>query len=168
MITGPILKRSRLSKKLSQEAVGKLINKSRSYIGQVEQGRRFLKEDEKLILQEFFGIPEEARENIPVFIKSVLIPVLNGLQPKTLLTQMLQSTEELGETAKNINLLTGLSAKRKPVPENIVELTSEEILDTMQSLVGCLYVLERDHGYAILTGWERHIRKMRERGFLLE
>jgi NTP pyrophosphatase (non-canonical NTP hydrolase) len=87
-------------------------------------------------------------------LKTVCLPVLYRLNPKTLLTQYLQTAEEVGETAKNINLLTGLSAKRKPVPDDIVERTGEELFDALQSLIGCLAVLERD------------LAKMRERGYL--
>ena len=99
-------------------------------------------------------------------MKTVCLPVLDRLNPKTLLTQYLQTAEEVGETAKNINLLTGLSAKRKPVPDDIVERTGEEIFDALQSLIGCLAVLERDHGLNIKNSWERHLAKMKERGFL--
>lgn len=96
----------------------------------------------------------------------VSLPILDQLNPKSLLTQTLQTIEEVGEAASNINLLTGLSNKRKAVPEDIVERTGEEIFDAMQSLVGCLVVLQRDHGFNIYEGWGRHVQKMLERGYL--
>lgn len=59
-----------------------------------------------------------------------------------------------------------VKGKHKPVPDNIVDLTGEELFDALQSLVGCRAVLERDYGFDINQGWNKHLGKMLERGYL--
>jgi hypothetical protein len=99
-------------------------------------------------------------------MREIVIPILTGLDYKSLLAQGNQITEENGEFAELAGLLTGETGKRKPKPDRLVEKTGEELFDIMQAAAGALAILVRDYGYSLEAGHRRHINKMKGRGWL--
>ena len=95
-------------------------------------------------------------------------PDTGVLKDLNLVSQCLKLTEEAGELAQKIGILTGESGCRKPVPGDIVKQTAEEVFDVMQTAASALVILQRDYGADALKSWKLHLEKMRERGYCTE
>lgn len=101
-------------------------------------------------------------------ITHIILPKLRQDLYQSPLAQALQIQEEAGELAEKIGLLTGATGKRKPVPEDIVDLVAEEALDVAQAACGVLFSLQQNYELRINKATEKHIQKMRERGYLVD
>lgn len=73
--------------------------------------------------------------------------------------------EEAGELAEKIGLLTGATGKRKEVPADIKEQIMEEAIDVMQAAYGVVCAMEL-LGINPEEFMDRHVRKMKTRGYL--
>lgn len=92
------------------------------------------------------------------------------LHPKLyadLLSQNLQVTEEAGELAEKVGLLTGSTGKRKEVPADIAEQVISEAIDVAQAACGVAYAVAYLHKINLKVAIEQHIQKMKERGYLI-
>lgn len=105
---------------------------------------------------------------MPQDTQQIYFPKLNTKTIKSPLKQFSKIAAELGELAENINLLLGIEDQRKEVPEDIAERTIEECFDVAQSAVSMAFSVYEIFGRdgLIEKMQERHIQKMRERGYL--
>lgn len=99
-------------------------------------------------------------------IKNITLPKLRQNLYQSPLAQALQIQEESGELAEKIGLLTGATGKRKTVSGDIVQQVAEEALDVAQAACGVLFALQWLFNLNIDKAVEKHIQKMKDRGYL--
>lgn len=99
-------------------------------------------------------------------VNKITFPKLKDELYQSPLVQALQIQEESGELAEKIGLLLGVTGKRKEVPEDIVEQVAEEALDVAQSACGVLFALQSMFNIKLDKAIEKHIAKMKNRGYL--
>lgn len=103
---------------------------------------------------------------------------LRGLFPPTvnlyrydnygLLAQTMQLSEEVGELAESVGLLTGATGKRKARGGHMEagRRVIEEVLDIMQVCAGLLYILQARDGHNMDVQHRQHISKLQQRNYI--
>lgn len=98
--------------------------------------------------------------------KTISLPRLSQLTP-TLESTMLKITEEVGELAQVIGKYRGLSGERHTMEEEeIVRAIVSELLDVAQTATSMMFVIEDLYGIDMSREMEKHIDKLREKGYL--
>ncbi|SIS78625.1 MazG-like family protein [Alicyclobacillus vulcanalis] len=98
--------------------------------------------------------------------KTLSLPKLERLTP-TLESTMLKITEEVGELAQAIGKFRGLSGETTRMPdEEVVRAIVTELLDVAQTATSMMFVIEDLYGIDIEREVERHIEKLRRKGYL--
>ncbi|MGE5423320.1 MAG: MazG-like family protein [Ignavibacteriales bacterium] len=99
--------------------------------------------------------------------KTISLPKLNRLTP-TLESTALKLMEEAGELAQAIGKLRGLSGERVRLSEQeaVVNITNE-LLDVAQTAISMMFVMEEKYGADIDESVEKHIEKLRQKGYLV-
>ncbi len=98
--------------------------------------------------------------------KTISLPKLNRLTP-TLESTALKLMEEAGELAQAIGKLRGLSGEQVRLSEQeaVVSITNE-LLDVAQTAISMMFVMEDRYGVDIDESLEKHVEKLRQKGYL--
>lgn len=98
--------------------------------------------------------------------KNISLPRLSQLTP-TLESTMLKITEEVGELAQAIGKFRGLSGeKERWDDEDVVRAIVSELLDVAQTATSMMFVIEDMYGIDMAEEMERHVEKLRQKGYL--
>lgn len=98
--------------------------------------------------------------------KTISLPRLAQLTP-TLESTMLKIMEEVGELAQVIGKFRGLSGERERLPdEDVVRAIVAELLDVAQTATSMMFVIEDLYGIDMSAEMERHVEKLRLKGYL--
>ncbi|WP_206831965.1 MazG-like family protein [Alicyclobacillus fructus] len=98
--------------------------------------------------------------------KTISLPKLERLTP-TLESTMLKITEEVGELAQAIGKFRGLSGEETKLPdEEVIRAIVTELLDVAQTATSMMFVIEDLYGIDVEREVERHIEKLRRKGYL--
>ncbi|MGE5422944.1 MAG: MazG-like family protein [Ignavibacteriales bacterium] len=99
-------------------------------------------------------------------IKTISLPKLNRLTP-TLESTALKLMEEAGELAQAIGKLRGMSGEKVELSEHeAISNITNELLDVAQTAVSMMFVMEDKYGVNIEESLEKHIEKLRKKGYL--
>lgn len=99
-------------------------------------------------------------------IKTISLPKLNRLTP-TLESTALKLMEEAGELAQAIGKLRGMSGEKVELSEHeAISNITNELLDVAQTAVSMMFVMEDKYGVNIEESLEKHIDKLRKKGYL--
>lgn len=80
---------------------------------------------------------------------------------------MLKITEEVGELAQAIGKFRGLSGERdRKSDEEVVRAIVSELLDVAQTATSMMFVIEDMYGIDMREEMERHVEKLRQKGYL--
>lgn len=97
--------------------------------------------------------------------KTITLPKLNGLSP-TIESTMIKLSEEAGELAREVGKFRNMSGEKNIHNANINQKICEELIDVAQVAVTFLFVME-SHGVDVNNAIEKHIMKMKEKGYLI-
>ncbi|MCF8565279.1 MazG-like family protein [Alicyclobacillus tolerans] len=98
--------------------------------------------------------------------KTISLPRLSGLTP-TLESTMLKITEEVGELAQVIGKFRGLSGEREVMADaEVVRAIVSELLDVAQTATSMMFVIEDMYGIDMAEEMERHVDKLKAKGYL--
>lgn len=98
--------------------------------------------------------------------KNISLPRLSQLTP-TLESTMLKITEEVGELAQAIGKFRGLSGeKERWNEEDVVRAIVSELLDVAQTATSMMFVIEDLYGIDMEEEMERHVEKLKQKGYL--
>jgi len=98
--------------------------------------------------------------------KVISLPQLNRLSP-TLESTALKLMEEAGELAQAIGKLRGLSGEVcAEDARTVMEKVTRELLDVAQTAVSMMFVLEECYGIDIEAALDRHVQKLKAKGYL--
>ena len=97
--------------------------------------------------------------------KTLTLPRLNRLNP-SLESTALKIMEESGELAQAIGKFRGLNGETHRVEEaQVMQYVAEELMDVAQTAVTMMFVLEENYGIDLSEILERHIEKLRHKGY---
>lgn len=98
--------------------------------------------------------------------KIIALPCLDRLKP-TMESTALKLMEEAGELAQAIGKFRGLNGEpTKYAEEQVVERITQELLDVAQTAVSMMFVLEEEYQVDIEGAIERHIEKLKNKGYI--
>lgn len=98
--------------------------------------------------------------------KTISLPRLNRLNP-TLESTALKLMEETGELAQAIGKFRGMSGERVEYSEKeTLASIVNELLDVAQTAISMMFVMEEKYGIDIEESIDRHIEKLRKKGYL--
>lgn len=98
--------------------------------------------------------------------KNISLPRLNNLNP-TLESTALKLMEEAGELAQAIGKFRGLSGESVSYDEKeVVEMIIDELFDVAQTAVSMMFVLEEVHHADLNLALEKHLSKLKTKGYL--
>ncbi len=97
--------------------------------------------------------------------KTITLPKLNGLSP-TIESTMIKLSEEAGELAREVGKFRNMSGEKNIHNASINQKICEELIDVAQVAVTFLFVME-SHGVDVNNAIEKHIMKMKEKGYLI-
>lgn len=96
-------------------------------------------------------------------------PELNGLDKITMETTALKLMEEAGELSQAISKFRGLNGETVNMSEKeIVEKIVSELLDVMQVCATMTYVLQKNYNINMESELEKHIDKLKKKGYVKE
>ena len=96
-------------------------------------------------------------------------PELNGLDKITMETTALKLMEEAGELSQAISKFRGLNGETVNMSEKeIVEKIVSELLDVMQVCATMTYVLQKNYNINMESELEKHISKLKKKGYVKE
>ncbi|OFW75233.1 MAG: nucleotide pyrophosphohydrolase [Alicyclobacillus sp. RIFOXYA1_FULL_53_8] len=98
--------------------------------------------------------------------KNISLPRLTQLTP-TLESTMLKIMEEVGELAQVIGKFRGLSGEKQRWDEaDVVRNIVSELLDVAQTATSMMFVIEDLYGIDMEEEMERHVEKLKQKGYL--
>jgi len=98
--------------------------------------------------------------------KTISLPRLNRLNP-TLESTALKLMEETGELAQAIGKFRGMSGEMVEYSEKeTLASIVNELLDVAQTAISMMFVMEEKYGIDIEESIDRHIEKLRKKGYL--
>ncbi|HWQ42807.1 MAG TPA: nucleotide pyrophosphohydrolase [Desulfosporosinus sp.] len=100
--------------------------------------------------------------------RGIIFPICNGLAP-TVESCTMKVLEEVGELMQLIGKGQGKSGEPRRVVNLIWAVRSvEESLDTAQSAITMAHTLCKEYGIDMAEIMEKHEKKLREKGYLVE
>ncbi len=98
--------------------------------------------------------------------KTIVLPCLSKLSP-TMESTALKLMEEAGELAQAIGKFRGMNGEPTRHEEaRVIECVTQELLDVAQTAVSMMFVLEDEYQVDIEQALERHVEKLRRKGYL--
>ncbi|MGE5396007.1 MAG: MazG-like family protein [Chitinophagales bacterium] len=98
--------------------------------------------------------------------KTISLPRLNRLNP-TLESTALKLMEEAGELAQAIGKFRGMSGEKVNYDETMtINSIVDELLDVAQTAVSMMYVMEEYYDVNISNALEKHVAKLKGKGYL--
>jgi NTP pyrophosphatase (non-canonical NTP hydrolase) len=98
-------------------------------------------------------------------MNEIRLPQLDGLQP-TLESTALKLMEEAGELARAIGKGRAMNGEQETDP-NWLSNVAEELLDVAQTTISMMFVLSEQYGMNLDEAREKHLAKLKEKGYLL-